>query len=224
MPRVSSIEGLRVIGRKGKLFGRVEHVLFSPEAPRVVGFEVRPPALGYVIERKPRYLLLEAVERTSDGFDLVEEHARKRPDFSWDESAVWVHMPVLGEGGRSLGYVRDVEFDLADGSVRRLLLSRGAAEDVAIGRAEVAGCDVVGFDGEAVLVTETAVPTSGGTARQVGHGVAIAKLAAEETARQAVGGVVKIAKVVKKSGVTKQAARGWKALKDTLAEGWSEED
>lgn len=226
MPRISDIEGLKVTGRKGKLFGRVEHVLFAPTEPRVAGLEIRPPSIGLVIERKPRYLVLEAVERTDEGFAIREGHHGTKPDFSWDDSVVWRYMPVVSADGRSLGFVKDIEFDLADGCLRRLWLSRGAVDEAAVGGAVVDAVDIDGFDGETVRLLSSAdkVTTSGGSARTAGRGAAIAKIAAQETAKQAVGGAVEIAKAVKRGEVGKRAAKGWKAFRDSIAEGMKDEE
>ncbi len=233
MPYVSDIEGLTVIGgAKEKLLGRVNHVLFHPTEPRAIGIELQPPAIGMVVERKPRYLALDAVEWSKDGLRLkapkMESNAAaaKRLGIDWDVSVIWRFMGVVTESGEVLGLARDVRFDPADGRITKLRLTRGATSDVAIGAATLDGTLVLGFDGEDVRVADAAsqVDAGGGVARQAGRGAAIAKIAAEETAKQAIGGAVNIARAVSKANVTKKAARGWKAMKDSFLEGLNEDE
>ncbi|PKQ29746.1 MAG: hypothetical protein CVT60_03700 [Actinobacteria bacterium HGW-Actinobacteria-10] len=225
MRRISDMEGIRITGRKDKPFGRVTNVLFAPREPRVVGYEVQPPSLGYVIERKPRYLMLHSIERAGGGLALRHEHAREKPDFSWDDSVVWHYMPVISESGKALGFVRDVEFDESDGHLGTVWLSYGTADDMAVGGRTIPGNTVLHFDGEAVVVADhvAKVSVSGGSAKAAGRGAAIAVLAAEETARQAVGGAVRIAKAVKKADVSKRARSGWRSFKDSIAEGMKDD-
>lgn len=220
------MEGVRITGRKDKLFGRIANVLFAPAEPRVVGYEVQPPSLGYVIERKPRYLTLQALERTADGMALRQEHARTSPGCSWDESVVWRYMPVVSESGKALGFVRDAEFDETDGALGRMWLSYGTADDMAVGGRTIPASSVLRFNGEAVVVANEAAKArvSGGSAQTAGRGAAVAMLAAEETAKQAVGGAVRIAKVVRQAKISKRAKSGWQSFKDSIAEGMKDDE
>jgi len=228
MPYVSDIEGLPVIGAKDKVLGRVNHVLFHPSEPRVVGIELQPPAIGMVVERKPRYLALDAVEWGKESLVLttpkMESNAAsaKRLGFDWDNSVVWRFMAVVTESGELLGLARDMRFSTTDGHITKLKLTRGATSDVAVGAQTLEGDLVIGFDGEDVRVSDSAVEVDagGGIARQAGRGAAIAKITAEETAKQAVGGAVNIARAVAKADVAKKASRGWKSLKESFLEGY----
>lgn len=228
MPYVSDIEGLPVIGAKDKVLGRVNHVLFHPSEPRVVGIELQPPAIGMVVERKPRYLALDAVGWGKQSLVLatpkMESNAAsaKRLGFEWDISVVWRFMPVVTESGELLGLARDMRFSTADGHITKLKLTRGATSDVAVGAQTLDGGLVIGFDGEDVRVSDSAVEvdSGGGIARQAGRGAAIAKITAEETAKQAVGGAVNIARAVAKADVAKKASRGWNSLKESFLEGY----
>lgn len=232
MPYVSDIEGLPVTGAKDKVLGRVNHVLFHPEQPRVIGIELQPPAIGMVVERKPRYLALDAVEWNEAGLSLktpkMESNASsaKRLGIEWENSVVWRFMGVVTESGEVLGLARDLRFDSADGCLTKLKLTRGVTADVGVGAATLDGSLVLGFDGEDVRVSDDAsqVDAGGGVARQAGRGAAIAKIAAEETIKQAAGGAANIAKAVKKADVTGRATRGWKSLKDSFLEGLNGED
>lgn len=232
MPYVSDIEGLPVIGAKDKVVGRVNHVLFHPSEPRAIGIELQPPAIGMVVERKPRYLALDSFDWYKDKLVLKKPKmesnaaAAKRLGIDWEVSVIWRFMPVVTASGQGLGLARDVRFKTTDGTITKLKLTRGATSDIAIGAAELDGALVTGFDGEDVRVADEAatVDTGGGAARQAGHGAAIAMIAAEETVKQAVGGAANIAKAVKKAEVGKKAARGWKAMKESFLEGYHGED
>ena len=70
---VSEIEGLQVVGAKDKVLGRVTHVLFHPSEPRVVGIEVQPPALAYVVERRPRYLPLDTLVLSKEAVAVLKD-------------------------------------------------------------------------------------------------------------------------------------------------------
>ena len=232
MYNVSEIDGLQVIGAKDKVLGKVTHVLFHPSEPRVVGLEVQPPSLAYVVERRPRYLPLDTLVLSKESVAVVGEKpdsdgaAAKRLGFSWDDTVIWRFMEVLTESGADLGLVRDVRFDAEDGSVVRLSLTRGATADVAVGAQKLDGALAVGFDGEFVRVRNEAVRerTDGGVAAQAGRGAAVAKIAAEEVGKQAVEGAVAAAKAVKKADIPGKASRGWKSFKDGFMEGYKSED
>ncbi len=232
MPYVSDIEGLPVSGAKDKVLGRVNHVLFHPSEPRAIGVELQPPAIGMVVERKPRYVALDAVEWSPRSLKLltpkIESNAvsGKRLGIDWDVSVIWRYMTVITESGEALGLARDVCFEPDDGRITRLKLTQGVTSDVAVGARTLDGSLVLRFDGEDVRVADeaAAIDSGGGAARQAGRGAAIAKIAAEETAKQAVGGAVNIANAVKKADVTGKASRGWNSLKKGFLEGLNGDD
>lgn len=231
MPYVSDIEALPVIGAKDKRLGRVNHVLFHPTEPRAIGIELQPPAIGMVVERKPRYLALDTLEWGRHSLTLktpkLESNAAsaKRLGIDWELSVIWRFMKVVTESGEFLGLARDLSFDTTDGRLQELKLTRGTTADVAIGAQVIDGGVVLGFDGENVRVADEAaqVDAGGGVARKAGMGAAIVKIAAEETAKQALGGALNIARAVKKTDVSGHATRGWKRFKDGFDEGFKNE-
>lgn len=234
MPDVSKSEGLTVVDAKGKILGRVSHVLFHPTEPRVVGYEVQPPAIGYVVTRKPRFIQFRQAAIVGDELKLAggkppsEKAAQKAQGFEWESSVIWRSMPVLTRDGAAMGFVRDVRFSATDGSVTVLALTGGVTADVAVGTKQLDGAAVVGFDveREAVIVESEAARAelSGGVAAQAGKSTAVAKLAAEKAAKSAAVGAAVAVRAAAKSDVAKRAVKGWKSLAEAFKEGLEGED
>lgn len=189
MPRVSSFTGRQVLGADGRVLGRVTAVLFHAAEPRMVGVEVDPGAVLGVIDRRAAYVLLGDLGFTDDRVAFKLDADRLPRDsagakvlgFSWDESVVWRGMPVRSAEGDEVGAVRDVVFELETGQVTQLSVSSGPVGDVAVGRLEIPGELVSGFDGEAVIVLPgyADIPTDGGAAKVVASGVASVKTRGE---------------------------------------------
>ncbi len=234
MPDVSKLEGLTVVDARAKILGKVTHVLFHPTEPRAVGFEVQPPAIGYVVNRKPRYVplgqvLIEGGElRLTGAKPLMDKAAEKAQGFEWESSVIWRSMPVLTRDGATMGFVRDVRISATDGSVTVLALTGGVTADVAVGTKQLDGTSVRGFDleREAVIVEAEAagVELSGGVAAQAGKSTAVAKLAAEKAAKSAAAGAAVAVRAAAKSDAAKRAVKGWKSLSEAFKEGLEGED
>lgn len=214
MPDVQTVTGELVRGPKGKTFGSVTHVLFHPEEPRVVGFEVQPRPYLYVIPRRARFIALADVEvakkflRLNSTRPASNMASAKKIGASWDATVIWAGMPVRSESGESAGCVRDVRFSKVDGRIKRVLLTGGLTADAAIGRQEVEGDQVQRFDGEYVVVDDEIHETefSGGMARRAGTSVAVAKVTAEEVAKKTVAAGRAVARVAGQSKLGKRAA------------------
>jgi sporulation protein YlmC with PRC-barrel domain len=90
-------------------------------------------------------------------------------------------MPVRSAEGAEVGTVHDVVFELETGEVTQLRISTGAVGDVAVGRLEVPGELIHGFDGEAVIVLPgyADIPTEGGAAKVVASGMVSVKTRGE---------------------------------------------
>ncbi len=231
MPSVSDLTDLRVIDPKGKVLGTINFVLFHPDEMRAVGIEIRPRALGYVVERKPQYFALDALEIHKDHVDLVEPKAasgasaERRLGFSWDDTVIWSYHDVWTTSGTVMGQVVNIVFDKT-GAVRNIKVSDGATADIAIGRYTVEAEHIIGFDG-AVIRVENAVDdmsASGGLAAQAGKGAAVAKYAAAQAGDGAIKATVTVAKAVKKSKTAKRAKKGWGEFKDAFKEGARSDD
>ncbi len=189
MPRMSSYEGRSVVGAGEKSLGRVRAVLFHASEPRVVGVQVDPGAVLGVVDRRPAYVLLADLLLTEDrtAFRLADAKlpedgpGERALGFSWDDSVIWHHMPVRSESGSEVGTVQDVVFDATTGLVTTLRISSGAVGDAALGRLEVPGELVRGFDKDAVVVLPgyAAIRSDGGAAKAVASGVAAVKVRGE---------------------------------------------
>ncbi|MDO8847018.1 MAG: PRC-barrel domain-containing protein [Coriobacteriia bacterium] len=182
---MTSYNGRSVLGSDGRALGRVNAVLFHASEPRVVGVQIDPGVLLGVIDRKPSFALLTELALSEDRMSFQLSDTRLPKDgageralgFSWDDSVIWLRMPVRSEDGGEVGTVHDVTFDAETGVVTLLRISGGAVGDVAVGRLEVPGELVRGFDGEAVVVLPgyADITAEGGAAKVVASGVAVVK-------------------------------------------------
>ncbi len=193
MPRVSAVEGAIIISSRGKLLGTVSEVLFHPSEPRAIGVSVTRPRMASVIARPPAYVPLAQLARCDDGYALdakalpSEANSERLLGYSWDVTVQWSGMPVRSAKGGAVGVVDDVTFGLGDGSVSMMRVSTGILGDVAVGRLEVPGELVEGFDGGAVIVSAgySALEASGGAAKVAAKSAAMAKDAGAKVAKQA---------------------------------------
>jgi uncharacterized protein YrrD len=170
--RLSDIEGATLVNAEGTPLGTVEHVLFHPGEPRVVGLQVRPLLLGGLVPLPPAFVAIGQVsvgagQMVLDTAPLPCRAAAERAiGHDPDATVIWRGMPVASEGGTPFGAVADA--DLAnDWAVDGLYVSTGAAGDLAHGRLRAPGAVVSGFDGRAVVVRATAdeLEASGGAAK-----------------------------------------------------------
>lgn len=230
MPRATVLTGLEILDRKGKAVGEIMHVLFHPSELRAVGFEVRPPLLGYVVERKPKYIAFDAVEVSKSAVRVTGEKAggaaaAKRLGIDWDKTVIWDYQGVITSDGTLMGQVKDVEFTVA-GDILRIEVSGGVGAQVAVGRQTVEAGDIIGFDGEDVRVRNRADnrATSGGVAAQAGKSAAVAKHVAGQAAGGALKAGAKAARKASKSETGKAVAKGWKSFASGFKEGLKGED
>jgi uncharacterized protein YrrD len=226
LPALTDIEGLPVLDPEGRELGSVSHVLFHPEEPRAVALEIIPVNIAIVIARKPRYLALSAeILATCGESQAVHLPAKKLPSrsatekllgYSTDTTVIWRNMEVRLKDGTHVGYVADVGFSRKSGKVLRMLLSEGSLADFAVGKREVSGELVRGFDGTAVVVKKAfrdMAPRSGGLAGASGKGVAYAKIGADKAADAALAaGVAGLGMMERsfRSGWGSKAMRGLK--------------
>lgn len=173
MARLSEIEDAELFGDGGARLGTVERVLFHPSGPCAVALMVRPnPALTVV----PMPVAYVAWASARFAGAVVSIGSAKLPSRRVTETAVghdmdltviWRGMPVAASDGAHVGAVADVVLT-PDGAVERLDVTGGAVGDVVVGRTEVPGEAVVGFEDGAVRlnVPEAALVTSGGLARK----------------------------------------------------------
>ncbi|MFU8891084.1 MAG: PRC-barrel domain-containing protein [Anaerosomatales bacterium] len=228
--RLTDFDELVVVDARGKTVGRIARALFDPADPVLVGFEVRMRPLGHLLERPRRYVPRSDVTIASGQATLAEkarlERAdQTRSDIDWEQVVIWLGMPVRTAPGKLLGEVKDAELDTG-GRVSRLVLTRGATSDVAIGVREVPGESVLGFADGAVRIDDAvdAPEFSGGMAASAGKGAAVAKVGAERAAASAVSAAVVAARAAKRSSLAKRASSSWKGFTEGIRKGMAEDE
>lgn len=228
--RLTDFDELIVVDARGRTVGRIARALFDPADPVLIGFEVRMRPLGYLLERPRRYVLRSDVTIASGQATLVGKARLERADqtrsgVDWDRVVIWLGMPVRTASGKLLGEVKEADLDTG-GRVSRLVLTRGATSDVAIGVREVPGESVLGFAGGAVRIDDVveAPGFSGGVAASAGKGAAVAKVGAERAAKSAVSAAVVAARAAKRSSLAKRASSSWKGFAEGIREGMTEDD
>ena len=226
MPKARMVEGELVRSASGKRFGHVEHVLFHPKRPRAVGFQIRRIPLLYMIDRKPVFAPMSELEMRDECLTfrskkpVVGRAAEKAHGYVWDETVIWVGMPVATKSGEGMGDVADVKFHSKSGAVSEVALTGGMTADIAIGTQSVEGARVIGFDGERVVVQDEVAreEREGGMAKAAGKGAAVATVQAERVARKVVSAGAAGAKMAAKSDVGKKAMKGLRRLADATKE------
>lgn len=197
MPSAARTEGRSLVGTDGRALGTLGAVLFHPREPRAVGVTVARPRLLWLFARRPRHVTLGEVDLGGKGAPASLRQAKRLPSaraterrlgYSWDETVIWRGMPARGTDGERLGVVGDVAFDAEGGAVRSVCVSGGVAADLALGRADVPGEAVRGFDGRDIVVDAAydELELAGGAAAAAGRGAAKAREAAAK-ARDAAG-------------------------------------
>lgn len=181
MPSAISYQRREVVSQSGERLGSVAAVLFHPREPRVVGLQVdRGSALG-VFDRAPAFVQLggfsaEGADAVRLAFDKLPADAagEKELGYSWQQTVIWRHMPVRSACGEAVGIVHDVVFDATSGSITKMLVSTGTVGDLALGRLDVPGDMVGGFDGESVTVLPgyAELRAEGGAAKVAAAGAA----------------------------------------------------
>lgn len=227
MPRMSAIEGRRVYAAAGRSLGTVTAVLFDPAAPKVVGVQVRPHPLWYVIARKPRFVLIGDAELVGDeALRLAHArlpattHGERALGHSWEDTVVWRGMPVVSAEGVPVGAVHDVVYARETHEVRKVMVTTGVLGDAAVGRLEVSGSFVRGFDGEHVVVEPgyDQLQGSGGIAKQAARGTAYAKVQGERLAASALSAGATAAAAVGRSFRTGAGRKAMDKLKSLMGE------
>jgi len=224
---IRNVDGMKLWSADGKRFGTIEHVLFHPVKPHVVGFQILKTPWLYMIDRRPVFVPLDEVEITKEKLILrakkpvTGKAAEKRQGFEWEKTVIWAGMPVCTKSGEEAGVIKDVQFRASGGTVRKVKLTGGMTADAAIGTREIEGDRLVSFDGEHVIIEDIAEKEfDGGFAKQAGKGSAVATVTAEVAAKKAYAAGVAGAKVALDSEMGKKAARAFnifkKAAKDAI--------
>jgi sporulation protein YlmC with PRC-barrel domain len=233
MPRARRIEDSKLADLDGKVLGRVDHMLFHPSEPRVVGAGVRPRVFWF-FWLKPAYVALadlrfddkEAV-RIKRGKLLRDKKAAEALGADPDKTVIWTGMPVTSRDGLMAGAVDEVWFSLPKGDVTRMKVSGGFAADVAYGRGTIDGAQVVGFDGKAVVVEPrpAEIEVSGSMAKRAAKGAVMLDIAGEMAGRAFVDASRATGKAIRKATRNPVGkARGtWKSMAEAFREGMGED-
>jgi len=229
VPRITELAGRPVVGQKGKRRGKIVDVLFHPTEARAVGYVVKPSNILYVIERKPRYVALKALDFDDDGNGVLDSERLpssragvKAAGIPWEESSYWRGIAVRAEDGDRIGAVQDVTISLKSGAVRDLRVSTGVVGDVAVGRMEVPAEYVIGPKGDAVILRAgyDDLESTGGLAAASAKGAATVKVHGERAAKKAYAAGVSAAVQV---GRSFKSGTGRKMM-DTLKKWTADED
>lgn len=157
------LTGLRVYeGEKNKQLGKVRCFVFHPSKKRCVGFLVKRPDAALMFRRKDSFVAFDGFElhedgvRIKDGDAFTGSDACKRLDVDLDRCVIWQGMPVVSEGGESIGFVDDVLFSSSSGAVDGIVPQSGATAKVLLGTVSVPRDLILGFKlgvGELLNVT-----------------------------------------------------------------------
>jgi uncharacterized protein YrrD len=188
---MTTYERREVLSGSGQRLGSVGAVLFDACEPKVVGIQIDRGALLGVVERSPYFALMTDVSLSGEqavalsGDKPPKDEAGERVlGYSWHDTVIWRSMPVRSESGDPVGVIQDVVFDGESGSVTKAVVSTGVFGDVAVGRLEVPGELVRGFDGEAVVVLPgyNEIRAAGGAAKAIAAGTAAVKVRSGQVA------------------------------------------
>jgi uncharacterized protein YrrD len=234
MPRARLMEDSKLADLDGRVLGRVDHILFHPSEPRVVGAVVRPRVLWFVW-LKPAYVPLadlrfdddEAV-RITRGKPVRDKKAAQALGADPDKTVIWTGMPVISRDGLLAGAVDEVWFSLPEGDVTRMKVTGGFSADVAYGRGTISGDQVVGFDGKAVVVEPrpAEIHVSGSMAKRAAKGAVMLDIAGEMAGRAFVDASRATGKAIRKAtkvSPVKKARGTWKSMTDAFREGMGED-
>ncbi len=229
MARITELLGRPVLGSNGKRRGKIIDVLFHPEEARAVGYVVKPRNILYLLERRPRYVAISAVDFDDEGNAVLSSvripsgrAGQKATETLWEESSYWRGIAVRSEDGDRVGAVQDVVISLKTGAVRGLRVSTGVVGDVAVGRLEVPAEYIVGPRGDAVVLRAgyDELEATGGLAAASAKGAAVMKVRGERAAKQACDSGVSAAVKV---GRSFKSGTGRKMM-DTLKKWTADED
>ncbi len=234
MPRARHIEDSKFADLDGRVLGRVDHMIFHPSEPRVVGAVVRPRVLWF-FWLKPAFVSLadlrldddEAV-RITRGKPVRGKKAAEALGADPEATVIWTGMPVTSRDGLIAGAVDEVWFSLPEGDVTKLKVSGGFTADVAYGRGTIAGDQVVGFDGKAVVVEPrpSEIEVSGSMAKRAAKGAVMLDIAGEMAGKAFVDASGAAGRAIRKATRKDPARKGrgtWKSMGDAFREGMSKD-
>lgn len=200
----NELMGSRVLGgKKGtRRIGKVRRLVFHPKEKRVIGFIVKRPDLLWMFRRKDVFVSLDGYDEVDGRLVVRNEGAAtdrgacKALGVDWDSCVLWGGLPVMTEGGETLGTVGSVTFNRLTGAIDAIEADSGATANALLGVREIPASLIKGFrrgmgsalaytSNEsqeddavvygAILVADEAknITTEGGLAEQAGKATAV---------------------------------------------------
>lgn len=179
-------------GRLKKL-GTPRCAVFYPGTPKLAGYIIKRPDLLLMFKRKEVFCAadrLEAIEHGLEAIDAADTWDRaacRRLEIDYDQSLIWVGLPVVTEDGRSLGTISDVWFNESTYQVDRIDISNDSLARKLLGSADIPCSMIMGFkDGSLVVKAQVGnVAEAGGAAAAAGEAWARTKHSASQGAAKA---------------------------------------
>lgn len=228
----------RVVDQTGNDIGVIDDVLFHPVEPFAVGFSVKPKRVGGIIPLPTRYLTFSMTEFDDEGnlrikLDVSGDvgqatikreskaawgaKAERKTGILWDDTVIYYGQDVVTEEGIRLGKISDARFDPETGSIVGMQVSDGPTSDLTLGKRDLQGEWVRGFNASLFAVTVDAqagqVKYDGGAAQAAGQAAATAEKFANEVAEKTAEVAAQAAEVAIQ-GAAKAAVYTERALKN----------
>ena len=195
MRTINEMRGTRVIGgKKGKSkIGKITTTIFHPAAPRVVGYTVKRPDFLWMIQRKDKFLALDAYEvvdgriKATKGAESWDDKACERLKIDLDKCVIWENMPVKTKAGYEMGYVYNVKFDERNGKVISLEAGDGISAKALLGTYTIPVEYIVGYSSAGYLLVEAEArdaDATGGLAAKAGTATAKAGQGVSKAAKK----------------------------------------
>ena len=195
MRTINEMRGTRVMGgKKGKTkIGKITTTIFHPAAPRVVGYTIKRPDFLWMIQRKEKFLALDAYEvvdgriRATKGAESWDAKACERLKIDLDKCVIWENMPVKTKAGYEMGYVHNVQFDERNGKVISLEAGDGYTAKAILGTYTIPVEQIVGYSSAGYLLVEAEAreaTATGGLAAKAGTATAKAGQGVSKAAKK----------------------------------------
>lgn len=176
-----------------KRFGKVHHLVFSPNGRTVAGVMVRRPDIAGMVKRDDCFVALDSFEVRDGGLlvrdepDAYDEAACKRLGLDFERCIIWGGMNARTASGKQLGYVMDARFDERTGNVDCFCVQEGETATALVGTWEIPAAWLVGYSADFMVVRDEAanLELTGGLAGKAGEGYAAAKQGAKKAVAKA---------------------------------------
>jgi sporulation protein YlmC with PRC-barrel domain len=149
----SELYGTRVLGGKSgvRRIGKVRYFVFHPNEKRCIGFIVKRPDFLWMFRRKDKFVSIKGYDlvdgriRIRDRADATDSAACKALGVNWDDSVLWIGLPLRDEAGEEFGRVGGVVFNRTTGAVQSIESDPGATKGLLLGKREIPARMIKGF-------------------------------------------------------------------------------